>query len=135
MKMKQKMSMRGGVNSKSKSADDKSKSVDHNDDDAGVIMHGSGKCNYSDGSVYEGEFINDMKHGTGVLQWPKDIIDATDRSDSSSRMKRSSKSSNFFNIFKGRFINDQMAKGAAQPFFEIDANLNDSVRGIAAFKD
>lgn len=33
-------------------------------------MHGSGKLIYPDGKVYTGNFINDLRSGFGVMNWP-----------------------------------------------------------------
>ena len=133
--MKKMKKMSGGVHSKSESNYNDNDDYDyHDDNDNGVLMHGLGRCCYLDGSIYEGEFVNDMKHGTGVFRWPKNIIDDNGRNDSSSSRKISSNSV-IFNTFKGRFMYDQMVKEASQPFFEIDRNLNDSDRGVSAFKD
>ena len=32
-------------------------------------MHGKGKYTWKDGRYYEGEYINDKKHGCGVYRW------------------------------------------------------------------
>ncbi len=33
-------------------------------------MHGNGVYKYPDGRIYEGEFVNNVKHGYGILTFP-----------------------------------------------------------------
>jgi len=33
-------------------------------------MHGRGKYEWSDGRKYDGDYIEDLKHGYGVFTWP-----------------------------------------------------------------
>ena len=37
-------------------------------------MNGFGKYSYSDGKIYEGEFVNDIKHGKGKMTFPDGTI-------------------------------------------------------------
>ena len=32
-------------------------------------MHGKGKISWIDGREYEGEYIDDKKHGYGIFKW------------------------------------------------------------------
>ena len=32
-------------------------------------MHGYGVYKWDDGRIYEGEYLNDKKHGKGVYKW------------------------------------------------------------------
>ena len=34
------------------------------------MIYSEGIQHWADGSTYEGEFLNDMRHGTGVHTWP-----------------------------------------------------------------
>ena len=37
-------------------------------------MEGKGIFNWSDGRKYEGEYLDDKKHGFGRFEWPDGII-------------------------------------------------------------
>jgi hypothetical protein len=33
-------------------------------------MHGSGKTTWVNGKLYQGDYVNDLKHGNGTFLWP-----------------------------------------------------------------
>lgn len=39
-------------------------------------MHGKGIYTWSDGRIYEGEYLNDKKHGFGIYKWYYRINDS-----------------------------------------------------------
>ena len=36
--------------------------------------HGTGTMIYEDGSIYDGEWLNDLRHGPGRYTWPNGIV-------------------------------------------------------------
>lgn len=63
----------------------------------------SGEMRYADGSVYYGEFSNDMRHGVGILMM---LVDGNKQQSSSSSSSHSMLTAGT-TIYEGKFVNDE----------------------------